>query len=301
MRKYFTFVLLPLMYCCPVEGQQNKKYHIQCDVYQFSKTDSLNKFISLTQFFNQTGQIVSETYKGYMTSAYDGTADGTYYYFYKDTLLVKRTSSINFMNDSTKTLYYYNKRSLLVKQEHFDFQRRLKKGVTGDLLSDDDFEKKRIWKKTSIVRFSYDNNNNKILYDATKLHYSSQNKYTWSYDDLGRVLKYSSFDNEHLIWIEEYSYYDGYYMFTRTWYDEYGQPRQLKDKWEYWAQNTYICKLNPEGQVIEERAENEKGKFVKHTETTYNSQGLIEKFISFDENAQPEITHIYVYKSLLTD
>ena len=142
MRKYFTFALLSLM-SCSTKGQYPIKYPTECDVYQYPKTDSLNKFISHIQLFNQIGQIVSETYKDYMTSAYDGTADGTYYYFYKDTLLVTSTSSIDFMNDSTKTLYYYNKKGLLDKMEHFSYERRLKKGVTWDVLSDDDYEKER--------------------------------------------------------------------------------------------------------------------------------------------------------------
>lgn len=49
------------------------------------------------------------------------------------------------------------------------------------------------------------------------------------------------------------------------------------------------------GQVIEMQVTNEKGEKGRKEITSYNSNGDIEKFTSYDSNEQPEITHIYVY------
>jgi len=235
-----------------------------------------------------------ETYKNYMQNAVVGHVNRTYYYFYKDTLLTKRTS-IDDKGDSTKILYYYNYKNQLIEQEHYTFERRIKKNVKWDVLSDEDFEEERTWLKISVIKYSYDERGNKILFDATKLHHTSQNKYTWVYDSLGRVIKHYSFDKKLLIWLEEFTYFDDGYTLTRTWYDNQGNPKHLKEKWDYTPQYTSRYILNERGYVIERIVINEKGEKTNEEKTIYNSKGNIEKFTSYDKNGKPEITHIYVY------
>ena len=289
MKKYLTFLIL--LICCGFLNGQNFQ---RCDIYQYKGTDSLNKFISLTRLFNSSGQIVMETYKDYMRNASEGHLNRTYCYFYEDTLLVRRTS-IDDEGDSTKISYYYNYKNQLIKRDYYTFERRVKENVEWYVLSDEDFEEERTWLQTSSIEYSYDEKGHKILYDATKLHYSIQNKYTWLYDSLGRVVEYYSFDNDRLIWLEEFTYFDDGYSFTRTWYDDQGNLRHLKEKWDYSPQYTFTHKLNEKGQVIEKKVTDEKGEKGSKEITTYNSNGDIEKFTSYDSNEEPVITHIYVY------
>jgi hypothetical protein len=84
---------------------------------------------------------------------------------------------------------------------------------------------------------------NKILSDATKLHFSSQNKYTWIYDNQNRIIEYNSFKGLELIWTETYEYYNNGYIMIRTWYDYVGNPKHLKtEDYEYWPQIILVIK-----------------------------------------------------------
>ena len=288
--KKAALIIILFIYYALVNGQQ----FYNCDIYQYKGTDSLNKFVSLKKIFNSSGQIIMETYKNYRRSASEGHQNRTYCYFYNDTLLVRRTS-IDDKGDSTKILYYYNSNNKLITQEYYTFERRMKKNVTWDLLSDDDFEKERTWLKTSSIEYTYDEEGRKILYDATRLHYSSQNRYIWIYDSLGRVIKHYSFDNNCPTWLEKFTYFNDGYSFTRTWYDDKENPKHLNEKGEYWPLYTFTHKLNEKGQVIERQVTNEKREKGGKEITSYNTNGDIEKFTSYNNNEEPEITHIYIY------
>ena len=62
----------------------------QLNVYQYFGTDSLTKSIAKTINYNSRGQVSTEKYVGWKTSAQEGTDDGTYTYFYNDTFLVRK-------------------------------------------------------------------------------------------------------------------------------------------------------------------------------------------------------------------
>lgn len=272
-------------------------------VFQYSGNDSLNKKLVSEETYNSKGQITSYYYKGYQKSSSISNSDSKYFNFYKDSLLVLSTS-IDEDKDSSKTIYFYNASRQKIKEEHFDYKRRLKKDSDkgfgrpgGCIVTDKDCEKDKTWEKTSEIKFKYDSNGNKILYDATKLHFTSQNKYTWTYDEQNRVVEHSSYDDTKLIWTEQFEYFRDGYKFTRTWYDYDGTPKQLKAKsWEYWPQYIFTYKLNSNGQVIEEKVMTEKGELTSSETTLYNSSGKIIKNTQFDSQGQPDITHIYLYE-----
>jgi hypothetical protein len=191
----------------------------------------------------------------------------------------------------------------LIKEEHFTFERRLRKDVDKGLgrpggcsITKEDYEKERTWEQTSEMDYAYDNKGNKILYDATKLHFDDQNRYTWTYDTFGRILKYSSFDKNKLIWNEDYSYFTDSYKFTRTWYDSGGKPEHLKEKnWGYSAQCTYTFELDDKSRVVKETATTEKRETLYIETTFYNSEGQIERTVYYNNKGNPELTHIYIY------
>jgi YD repeat-containing protein len=272
-------------------------------VFQYSGVDSLNKKLVSEEFYNSKGQLTSYYYMDYKESSFVGNSDSKYFIFYQDTLLVLSTS-IDEDKDSSKTIYYYNAAGQKIKEEHFNYKRRLKKDSDkglrrpgGCIVTEKDYEKNKTWEKTSEINFQYDSNGNKILYDATKLHFSSQNKYTWKYDEQNRIVEHSSYDDTRLIWTEQFEYFNQGYKFTRTWFDYDGTPKQLKEKsWEYWPQYTFTYKLSTNGQVIEEKVMTEKGELTSSETTHYNSSGKIIKKTNFDSKGQPDITHIYIYE-----
>lgn len=277
--------------------------YTKCKVFQYAGIDSLNKKLVSEELYNSKGQLISYYYNGFQESSSVSKRDSKYFNFYLDSLLVLSTS-IDENNDSTKTIYLYNASGQKIKEEHFDYKRRLKKDSDkgfgrpgGCIVTEEDYEKNKTWEMTSEINYKYDSNGNKILYDATKLHFTSQNKYTWTYDEQYRVLEHCSFNDTKLIWTEQFEYFKDGYKFTRTWYDYDGTPKQLKEKsWEYWPQYTFTYKLNANGRVIEEIVMTEKGELTSSETTLYNSSGKIIKNTKFDSKGQPDITHIYLYE-----
>jgi hypothetical protein len=273
-------------------GICNGQNYSKLEIFQFTGNDSLKKTIALTQTFNTLGQLTTETYNGYKRNLVDGPSDGLYFYYYKDTLLTRRVFVDN-AKDSTKMLCHYNKKKQSIKQEHFTFKKRNKINNNKGQVKSEDI---KTWEKTSEIDYSYDEQGNEILYDATKLHFTSQNKYTSKYDNLGRVLQYCSFSDERLIWVKDYSYFLNGYKIIRTWYDYEGNPEHLKTKsWEYTPQNTYTFYLDKNGRVLKEVTSTEKNEKISAVTTFYNSNGQISRTVYLNEKDMSKLTHIYTY------
>lgn len=274
----------------------------KCTVYQFKGNDSLKKKVVLQQTFNSFGKIIYEKYWCYKDNLMEGRVDFRYYYFYDDTLLTKQIyigdESYNF-NDTTKILYYYNNKKQLIKEERFESKLHLRKDLgphPGCVYTKEDYEKFRTWNKTSEINYSYDNLGRKILYDATKWHFDNQNRYTWTYDSMGRLLKHCSFDKERLIWVEDYVYTPDGYKYSTVWYED-GEPQKRK----YWMSEeetlyyTYTYHLNKKGNVIKKEITTDKNKIWGSEITKYDKKNRVVKTVFIDAKGIPEITHIFVY------
>ena len=284
---------------------------LTCYIYQYSGLDSINKSISKIVIYDLNNRVLSEQYQGFKESPYEGAANVIDYYDYKNEILVqKRTvytdnSTPSFRQlDSAKTIFYYDNQKKLVKSQHYDYKRRLKTNVDkglgrpgGCTIDEEDYEKESTWDITSEIFFKYDSLDRKTEYYAPEIHWGNQNRYTWTYYDKGKVNEYRSYDHDRLIWIEKFTYTDTSYQFIRTWYDNDGNPEHLKEKsWEYTPQVTLISKLDSQGHVIEETKVNEKGEFLNSTIIKYNASGLVVKKVRYNEDKQPDMTHIYNYK-----
>lgn len=253
-----------------------------CEVYQYEDNNRSDKTIALTQTYNSAGKIVSEVYKGHRQDIHVGSIDATYTYLYNDTFLIKRICA-DYHGDSTKTLYKYNSKGQLESWEHYTDNER----------HDWNTDKPKHWEKTSVVFFSYDEDGRKTVYDATGLHYSSWNKYIWTYDNIGRLQSHKAYNTNELIWSHDYTYFDGGYSYTTIWYDEDGKPKNLDaDRTVY----TFIFLTDANGRVVKETIKNEKGDVINSSTTTYNQTGKIEKKVFFDNKNKPRLTHLYVYQ-----
>ena len=151
--------------------------------------------------------------------------------------------------------------------------------------------------KTSSVYYGYDKQGHRVLYDAPTLHDSDQDRYTWAYDSLERVQEYCSYDRQRLIWTERYSYFPGGYRFTRTWYDVDGSPAHLKPKNQgHWPQYTFIRYLNRNGQIEREETTSAQGELLDRRRLYYNDNQQLIRTVCEDEQGEPQLTHVYVYK-----
>ncbi len=267
----------------------------QLNVYQYFGTDSLTKTIAKTITYNARGQIATEQYINWKTPAQEGCDDGTYSYFYNDTFLIKRYYG-SADGDSSRTEYTYDANGKLIRQSHFELKAV---GNTGGYIRPGDGGNTnsmgRRWEQTSEVNFTYDSKGRKILYDATRLHYSPQNMYKWEYDDQNRVTVQLSYSRGRLTWREDYQYFDWGYRYWRIWYDEEGSPRHESDESHYWPLYFYSCKLDKSGRLIEEKITDEKENSFGRTVTSYNKEGKILKTINYNAKDEQSVTHLFVY------
>ncbi len=283
--KLGSYVIFCFLIAITAKAQSFK----ECDVYQFQDQDSLKKHIALTRKFNNYSKVVFEEYNNYWEDKGNGTGDVKSFYFYKDTLLVRRmsiSSDAPFGGDSSKALCFYNDKNQLVKEDHYDFKKRLKKETPSnkDVVDESDFEKNGTWEQTSEINYTYDNKGRKKEYYAPKMHWGIQNRYTWKYDDKGRVIEYVSYHDSSTLYMENYVYTNSGYETTLIWSNsEYGSHKK-------------VYKTDSKGREIEEQYIDKDGVMIERKFTTYNSEGLISRTVVYDRYGKMDMTHIYVYK-----
>ena len=270
-------------------------------IIQYEGTDSLNTKIVKKVNFNSDSLIIYEEYRGYKSDNANSTSDVNITNFYNDTLLVKTLKyypRTPLRSDSTRMEFYYNDKNLLTKRIVYKYERVLKKGLNfKDNLDADDFEKEHQWLLSSETFYSYDSLGRKTEYNAPEKHWSSQNRYTWKYNQQNQITEYNSLNDDRIIWSKKYEYGQNQYKCVSTWYDYEGNPRHLKEgAGIYRSQTIFNYKLNTRGQEIKQTITNEKGEFESEITTEYDNQNRILKTIKYLEPNKPIMTHIYVYE-----
>ena len=270
-----------------------------CEIFQLEHSDSTNSRLACVKSYNARGQLVNEKFTGFRDGA-TVTPDGEYFYTYSDTtltgwLLVQSTG------DSIKMKFEYNAAGQLARQSYFVRRALPTEGSKSDpntIATGPAMQGAGTWMQTSLVNFSYDSKGRKILYDATRLHYSPQNMYKWEYDEQDRVVKQESYSRGRLTWKEDYQYFDWGYRYWRTWYDSEGNMRHEYDQEssQYWPLYFFTVKTDKQGRETEIRVTNEKQKLHERTEIFYGSNGKILRKKYYDASDQLILTHIYNHK-----
>ncbi|MEQ8238048.1 MAG: hypothetical protein RIA69_02495 [Cyclobacteriaceae bacterium] len=252
-----------------------------------------------TSYYFANGKIDSEDHHLNSTWTRKGKR---IYYDYQDTLLVQRRLYLD-NGDSTKAIYHYDDNGLLLKEEHYDFEKRIREDVDkglgsseGCIITEDDYEKERTWRRRSIINYQYDSLGRKIEYYAPSIHWNRQNRYTWIYDDNNRVVEHRSYDHNRLIWAKTYSYETNSLEITRTWFDHEGNPQHLKKNHEYSPELTFRYTLNEIEQPITEVVSNEKGELRSQETSKYDEEGRIVETKQFNSEGQHLTTHLFEYE-----
>jgi hypothetical protein len=267
-----------------VEFEKNRISKITLKTYYFHGKDSSELNLQkITEYYSEN-QIATESHLLTSSETQKGWKS---FYDYKDSLLVQKRT-INKEKDSTKVLYFYNSKNQLVKREHFSFKKRLlpefiekSMNMRNCIITEKDYEKNRTWDKVSGIKFTYDSIGQKTEYYAPDLHWDNQNKYKWFYDKVGDLIKKESWNNEELIWSENYSYKNNEYSYNRIWNEK-----------EYQKDLKFIVFKNGKGEKIKELTLRNENIQNKRTFEYYDN-GMLKKKIVFDENNEPLITYIF--------
>lgn len=272
-----------------------------CEIWQFAGDDSTNKTLAKKITYNDRGQKIADFTNGYKTGAVMD-ADGSSVYTYLDTLLVGWTAAYT-NGDSSRMKLEYNDKGQLIRQSLFEREATLqeisdKYPGTIQLNTGPLNPNAGKWIQTSLVNYSYDSKGRKILYDASKLHYTSQNIYKWEYDDRGRVIKHQSFTGPKLIWQEDYQYFDWGYKYWRVWYDEGGNMRHENEYGSpgYWPLYIYNVKVDNKQREYQVFVTDEKQRMQEQTKTTYDEKDRVTRTEYYGPDNHVAITHIYVYR-----
>ena len=138
-----------------VDLTPNRKVIIQ----QFFDGDSLNiKTAKVDYYYNDI--ILKERYNGFMTSEYDGYADGEYQYYYnqKEKLLLEYYIE-SASGDTVKRIYRYSNDYRICTIWEYDLRKRLKSDrLHGDILDSSDFTQNRLWLFNEKWTKSFDSN-----------------------------------------------------------------------------------------------------------------------------------------------
>lgn len=239
--------------------------------------------------------MISQQYLNWKASETEGVENGTYTYVYSDTLLVKRFFGSE-DGDSSRMEYVYDAKGKLSQQKLFELKAVSNSG--GYIRPGDGANANmgRRWEQTSEVNFIYDSKGRKVTYDATRLHYTSQNMYTWEYDDQNRVTVQKSYSRGRITWREDYQYFEWGYRYWRIWYDEAGNPRnENKESYAYWPLLFFTYTVDANGRVIRENISDENKKLHGRTDYYYQKNGKLSRTEYFNEKDVLSVTHRYVY------
>lgn len=292
-----------------IEFDKNIEINRTVNVYQNSKDNNKKGKLVKTVNYYQDSLKADELYNGYKESKRQGKANTYNLYDYRNNKLVQIRKAKGDTGDSTKTIIYYNNKDQVSKEVIYYYTRRIPINTLANLdksnptdINDIVFEEERSWDILSTKHFKYDSEGRKIetyepISDTDSLTSSSQNRYTWMYNDDGKISEHSSYDQERLIWKEVYYYSKNEYYFKRIWYDHEGKPRHLTISTpDFPPIYSFHFKLDNKGREIERVCKSEMKNFENRYRIEYNSNGEISKRIVYDINNEVELVHNYEYK-----
>lgn len=261
-----------------------------CKFYQFTESDSLDRYLAKSQKIDSKGQIVGQNTTNFRTGIHSRKGNGKVAYIYGNAGLKQEQY---FYENSDRIdrgviihrSYHYNEHNNLIRMDMYDYRRRLKPSEVGyHIILEEDFEKEPTWKKTGEMFYYYDDNNRLVEKYAPKIFTSSQNRYTYKYDQDGRLIEKSSYEHDRLIWIENYTYSNDGYLHDRIWYKE-GNPDSERP--------TYIYKFKEDkkGNLIEKQIIRNDS-LTNRTLFFYDHNGEVEREVIMDSENNPKLTTI---------
>lgn len=286
-------------YLLPKEREIGIKYETKdvCSTYYFHANDTLHPSIARVLSYDLEGREKEVIY-----NSFESYIPATSLVFYDN--LGKKSTEYHRIDEKgkrqalTKTLYYYDEKAQLIQSVSFDFKRSIKKDVhkglgrqDGCLITDDDYEKQKSWALVSVWNYKYDNLGRLIEKIASELN-STQDRYLYSYDAMGRLKEERSLDGDRIIWIENYTYRKNGYEFTRIWLEEDGTRRK---EWNgrLTPIDTFRFKTDKFNNVTEEIVIEEGGDYVSKDCKFYDTQNRLRRHEIYNDSAK--IIGYYVY------
>ena len=290
MKKKITILLIFFIPFFSI-SQQKRNYKI----YQFTENDSLHGHISKIVKFNNKGQKIFEELIDFKSSRAYGMSDYIENYFYQDTLLIKVEESFRNSISKRTTDYQYNSSNQLVEKEFKSFEKRLKKRTKRNqtcIITEKDYYKNPTWKIESQIFYTYNSKNQQIEYYAPKYHWNSQNRYTYEYDENGKLSKEASFNHNKIIWEKYIENRINGYDYITNWDTEFNI--ESREDWPYYYEVRFYKDSN--NNIIKQTETDKNGNLEFEIRKKYNNLNEIIKEERYNGDGKLEITHNYIYE-----
>lgn len=267
----------------------NFEHFSDCKVFQFTETDSSNTYLAKSQKLDSNGKIIGQNTTNYRTGIHSRSEDGKVFYEYGENGLRKNLFYYENTDHIDRALifhrsYHYDDHNNLVRMEMYDFRQRLKPSEVGyHIIVEEDYEEEPTWKQVGEMFYHYNDKNLLIEEYAPKVYTSTQNRYTYKYDELDRLIEKRSYNHERLVWIEFYTYSDDGHSFDRIWYKD-GKPDSERTVF------TFIIKEDENGNLIEKKTVRDDGFVTNSTVLFYDKYDEVRKEIIFDSDNRPKLT-----------
>jgi hypothetical protein len=288
------FLLLILV---SISGNLLSQDSTTCVVTRYFGTDTSSKEIYRKITFDSRGRIISEASFYSATEVDEGfykTGHVTRYVF-SDSLLTEKVET-RYGENPLKSVYTYNEKGQCTHESGFSWEPNhtaapVKPGggqgaatVSGK------------WNQVSDAVITYDQKGNKIMWDASRLHNSSENMYKWTYDEKGRVTSYETYKRgARLIKKTDYQYVADGYRYWNIEYSDDGTPRHELEKGQgYRTLFIHAVTLNKASKMVEDKVSDESGKMRHSMKYWYDEKGRIEKEVKYYHDGK--LNDVYIYK-----
>jgi len=270
------------------EHVSNFEHFDDCRYYQYAQNDSLNIKLTRSEQLDSLGRVAAVNSERFQINNYTFTSSGKTYRHYDDNgkliyvINHRRDPNISDPNITFSVQTYSVDK--LTNRKRYIFRSRIKEeSKYNHMLSSEDFEPPT-WQLESDEYFYYDERGRLIESNAPELFTSSQNRYTYTYDENDQLLKKTSYSGEKVIWKEHYTHRNDTTSYERVWFND-GKPDDSRTVLGF----TEV--YNSDGKIIYEKTERE-GEVSREFEYIYNVDGLEFKKIEYDRDRDILLTTI---------
>lgn len=219
-------------------------------------------------------------------------------YVYKDSLLTEKVET-EYNTNPVKSVYTYNEKGQCTRESRFVWEANHTAAPIQPGGGQAAATVSGKWNQVTEATITYDQKGNKIMWDAGRLHNSSENMYKWMYDDQRRVTSFETYKRGGRIKKKtDYQYIESGYRYWNIEYSDDGTPRHELEKGQgYKPMWIHAITLDKSGKIIEDKISDETGQPGHTTKYYYDKKGRVAKEVRYNGRGEQDDLYIYKYSN----
>lgn len=265
-----------------------------CVVYQFYETDSATRIIVNNLTLNSRNKVIYEKRRDIAGQNFSLEFWQETRNVYSDTVITEVYT--NFSGSKSKYVYEYDQLGRRYRESIFDWRMEQSQDFQHHSGPGSDNLKGK-WEQVSLATITYDQNGNKIQWDATRLHNTQETTIRWEYDEQNRVTSEKTFSrNGRKIHQKDYQYFEWGYRYWIINYDAEGNPRhELEGGQGYQPMIIHVVLLDSLGRIVKDATSDEKSTPRGTIKYSYDLRGRIVRQVNELPGDEPVVVQVYKY------